>query len=607
MTSRPDFIKRFGQEPFVEIGVFEGEFSKQILQAGLKDVTLVDPWFTGTTIFSGDKDGRDCRTVDADETYVRVVREIGAQCKVLRMTSSQFWSITSDASLGSVYIDGDHTLEAVRLDLREALRCVRPGGYIMGHDYTMPPGMASGVKQAVDELGYPCEITTLDGRSSFAFRRPKRLVYTVACHDRDFASLIEFFPVRDALVICDPVTADLIPEPFTKHILPELCTSPENASTQKLRIFEFAPGYDEYMYLDLDIIGRVDNGRRWVTDPDKLHVLYEVPFSDVEGHKDRASDYLNPKTFNAGQFTFGPEIQKDFELVLTQCLERPGDSYYEQGFMNHHFRECASFPFEVALGEWNCKPSTELLHFIKPNKRERIIKFKKGMGQRKVLIGTPSYDGTLDVWYVNSLVNTVRESEDRGIRIDPIYMSFDALVQRARNDLVDLAIEGGYDELIFIDSDIEWDPSWIFQLLKYKHDVVGGTYRKKTDDYEGYVMKADEGPRVIDTRTGLVKVAGLGTGFMKLSRKALEYLWNGAEPYVDHKDKNSRMVFDIAIQNGVMVSEDILMCQKLTRGGFDIWLDPRMCCNHTGPKKFTGNFINWLERLETKEETPVKE
>jgi len=235
------------------------------------------------------------------------------------------------------------------------------------------------------------------------------------------------------------------------------------------------------------------------------------------------------------------------------------------------------------------------------------VRSSQGMGQRKVLIGTPSYDGTLDVWYVNSLVNTIRESEDRGIRIDPIYMSFDALVQRARNDLVALAIEGGYDELIFIDGDIEWDPSWIFQLLKYKHDVVGGTYRKKTDDYEGYVLKAAEGPEVIDTRTGLVKVAGLGTGFMKLSRKALEYLWNGAEPYVDHKGKNSRMVFDIAIQDGVMVSEDILMCQKLIKGGFDIWIDPRMCCNHTGPKKFCGNFVEWLARLESKEKTPLKE
>jgi hypothetical protein len=67
------------------------------------------------------------------------------------------------------------------------------------------------------------------------------------------------------------------------------------------------------------------------------------------------------------------------------------------------------------------------------------------------------------------------------------------------------------------------------------------------------------------------------------------------------------MVFDIAIQNGVMVSEDILMCQRLIAGGFDIWLDPRMCCNHTGPKKFQGNFVEWLKRVQeqSKESGPL--
>lgn len=219
----------------------------------------------------------------------------------------------------------------------------------------------------------------------------------------------------------------------------------------------------------------------------------------------------------------------------------------------------------------------------------------KKIVKRKVLIATPSYDGTLDVWYVNSLVRTIRESEAQGIRIDPIYQSFDALVQRARNDLVALAVQGNYDDIIFIDADIEWEPDWIFKLLKYPHDVVGGTYRKKVDDYEDYVVKALDLPPTIDTRTGLMKVAGLGTGFLKLSKKAFRHLWEKAEPYLDHKGKNSRMIFDIAIQNGVMVSEDILMCQRLIAGGFDIWLDPRMCCNHTGPKKFQGNFIEWLK------------
>jgi len=211
--------------------------------------------------------------------------------------------------------------------------------------------------------------------------------------------------------------------------------------------------------------------------------------------------------------------------------------------------------------------------------------------QPKVLIGTPSHSGALDVWYVNSLVGTIRESEERGIRIDPIYMSYDALVQRARNDLVALAIQGEYDELIFIDSDIEWDPAWIFKLLKYPQDVVGGTYPKKSE--EGYVLKALDTVET-DSRTGLMKVAGLGTGFMKLSRKALDYLWNNAEPYSDGY-KKSRIIFDIKIKDGFLVSEDIHVCQKLREGQFDIWLDPKMCCNHVGSKKFCGNFIQWLE------------
>jgi hypothetical protein len=238
---------------------------------------------------------------------------------------------------------------------------------------------------------------------------------------------------------------------------------------------------------------------------------------------------------------------------------------------------------------------------------KRIASENKSMPPRKVLIATPSYDGTLDVWYVNSLVGTIRESEARGIRIDPIYMSFDALVQRARNDLVAIAVQGNYDDIIFIDGDIEWEPEWIFKLLKYPHDVVGGTYRKKVDDYEDYVVKALDFPPTIDTRTGLMKVGGLGTGFLKLSKKAFRHLWKNAEPYIDHKGKNSRMVFDIAIQNGVMVSEDIIMCQRLIADGFDIWLDPRMCCNHTGPKKFQGNFVEWLKRVQdqSKESGPV--
>ena len=71
---------------------------------------------------------------------------------------------------------------------------------------------------------------------------------------------------------------------------------------------------------------------------------------------------------------------------------------------------------------------------------------------RRVLIGTPSYDGRIDVWFANSLIQTVKIAEKKGIFVHAIYTSYDSLVQRARNSLFRLALQGNYDDLFFIDA-----------------------------------------------------------------------------------------------------------------------------------------------------------
>jgi hypothetical protein len=98
---------------------------------------------------------------------------------------------------------------------------------------------------------------------------------------------------------------------------------------------------------------------------------------------------------------------------------------------------------------------------------------------RKVLIGTPSYDGRIDVWFANSLISTVKESIEKDIHVHAIYTSYDSLVQRARNSLVKLALDGGYDDLFFIDSDVEWETDWFFNLLDRPEPIVGGALVKK--------------------------------------------------------------------------------------------------------------------------------
>lgn len=215
---------------------------------------------------------------------------------------------------------------------------------------------------------------------------------------------------------------------------------------------------------------------------------------------------------------------------------------------------------------------------------------------RKVMIGTPCYDGRIDVWYANSLMNTIKMGIERDIEILPMWVSFDALLQRARNDTIHVALESGMDDLIWIDSDIEWQPEQFFKLLDYPVDVVGGTYRKKGDREEYVLRQLSKKPR--DPITGLTEVDGLGTGFVKFSRAAMQHLWDVSRSYMDPKDdKERRMIFDVVIENigGIdqMVSEDIHAFNKLKAGGFQIWLDSQITCNHIGPYKFTGDFEKW--------------
>ena len=213
---------------------------------------------------------------------------------------------------------------------------------------------------------------------------------------------------------------------------------------------------------------------------------------------------------------------------------------------------------------------------------------------KKVLIATPSYDGKLDVWYVNALTESIKAGLGSGVLFQPIYMSYDALVQRARNDLLAVAIQNDFDDIIWIDSDMEWNPQWLLKLLSYEEDVVGGACVKKSVE-EQYNVKCKP-ENLITNDQGLIEIEAIGTGFLRMSKKAFTYLWDNSEPYTSN-DQDRRWAFDVKIIDGELVSEDILVCKKLVDGGFKIYLDPSMTCNHVGSLKFTGNFEQFVEKI----------
>lgn len=71
-----------------------------------------------------------------------------------------------------VFVDASHARSYVDSDSRKALRMVRPGGYVVWHDYG-GPHHEGGVYDALNELGRELPLRHVEGTMLVAYRRPE--------------------------------------------------------------------------------------------------------------------------------------------------------------------------------------------------------------------------------------------------------------------------------------------------------------------------------------------------------------------------------------------------------------------------------------------------
>jgi hypothetical protein len=142
-----------------EVGVNEGEFSKQILSVvGPRRLHLIDPWKHveqyAEAHFGGlGSDGQALM----DVRYERVKRELAAEIETGQVTIHRDFSSSAshefeDSYFDWIYIDGNHLYEFVREDLEIYNPKVKAQGYLAGDDYGVEGWWANGVQKAVDEF-----------------------------------------------------------------------------------------------------------------------------------------------------------------------------------------------------------------------------------------------------------------------------------------------------------------------------------------------------------------------------------------------------------------------------------------------------------------------
>jgi hypothetical protein len=143
---------------------------------------------------------------------------------------------------------------------------------------------------------------------------------------------------------------------------------------------------------------------------------------------------------------------------------------------------------------------------------------------------------------------------------------------------------------------VGWHASDLVKLLGYDRDVVAGIYPKKHGD-DAYPVRTLPG-EIWSDRDGLIEVAGVPTGFLRIRRRVLETLAERAEKYNAKNDGAyaTACIFERQIHDGTRWGGDYVFCRKWRELGGKIHIDPAMRLEHSGEHTWAGSVGSWLRQ-----------
>lgn len=225
---------------------------------------------------------------------------------------------------------------------------------------------------------------------------------------------------------------------------------------------------------------------------------------------------------------------------------------------------------------------------------------------RRVMIGTPVARHPLRQ-YTISLLDTSMLLRNYGIYFTVHWVVGNSNLARARNEIVAAFLASDCTDLLWIDDDMGWNGSDVIRLLASDKDIIGGVGRKKTKspdtDRNTWCCRWLPGTDIVQDDMGAVQMAGIGTGFVKMSRHVFETIIaahpNLKRPGLDtqtglERENFYRFFHFLDDEEGRMMSEDIAFCGLWRSLGGTVWADPGIELVHVGEQEFTGTIAGLM-------------
>lgn len=225
------------------------------------------------------------------------------------------------------------------------------------------------------------------------------------------------------------------------------------------------------------------------------------------------------------------------------------------------------------------------------------------VSKKSIFMAVTAYTGSVHLTTSQAMVGSACEILMKGWELALEYHVSEAIISRARNSMVSQFKNSECTDMVFIDHDVGWSPKDIIRLCSHPVDVVAGVYRIRYDPEDYRVQWLPKKHLYTEQDTGLIEVAGVPAGFLRLSRACIDKMIDAYSTrlYPDPSTTTGKAwaLFDSEFSNGMYWGEDLTFCRRWRDIGGKVWVDPEIPLTHSGIKTYSGSLGEWLRRRKT--------
>ena len=232
-----------------------------------------------------------------------------------------------------------------------------------------------------------------------------------------------------------------------------------------------------------------------------------------------------------------------------------------------------------------------------------------------LVIGTPMYGGMCTSEYTQSLLNLSESANKSDVKLTPIFLGNESLIQRGRNTIAHHFMNlPDATHLLFIDADIKFRTEDIVKMIAADKSLIVGPVALKGYNWDeirqaavnneddigrtGGVFNINKLPGVdmVDENTPFEIEHG-GNAFMMIRRDVFETLkphtpiyTNGGKSLPDGVEIYDYFRVEINKDTNHLLSEDYFLCHSYRQLGGKGWCAPWVETGHFGSHLFNGKY-----------------